>query len=158
MSTPDRIRTSVQVAVDPLTAFEVFTDDIDTWWKRTPMFRFRPGVDATMRLNRDRFVAIFDAATGAAHEIGKVLVWEPGERLVFEWRLTNFAPDEVTEVEVRFAATPGGTEVTLEHRGWGALRPDHPARHGLDDARYAPLLGQMWLEVLRAYRGAATSM
>jgi hypothetical protein len=54
----------------------------------------------------------------------------PREEL--EWRLTNFAPGERTEVEVLFEPDEDGTRVTVEHRAWSALRPDHPARHGQD--------------------------
>ena len=60
--------------------------------------------------------------------MGQVRVWEPPQRLVFEWRAINFAPHEHTEVEVRFEPTSRGTLVTVVHRGWSALRADHPVR------------------------------
>ena len=36
----DAIRVTTRVAVDPATAFEVFTRDIDLWWRRGPRFRW----------------------------------------------------------------------------------------------------------------------
>ena len=35
-------------------------------------------------------------------EIGRIRAWEPPRRLVFGWRQATFAPDQDTEVEVRF--------------------------------------------------------
>jgi uncharacterized protein YndB with AHSA1/START domain len=85
-------------------------------------------------------------------EIGRVRVWEPGRRLVLEWRLRNFKPGEVTEVEVRFEPSGEGTRVTLEHRGWEAIREDHPARHGLRERAFGAMIGQHWAGLLGVYR------
>jgi len=41
---------------------------------------------------------------------------------MFNWRNVNFADDESTEVEVLFEPTESGTRVTVQHRGWAALR------------------------------------
>ena len=53
MSSTDSVTTSVEVAVDPATAFEVFTEEIDAWYQRGPhswknpdravAVRFEPG-------------------------------------------------------------------------------------------------------------------
>jgi uncharacterized protein YndB with AHSA1/START domain len=43
-----------------------------------------------------------------AFEIGRILVWEPPHRLLFEWRASNFTAAEHTEVEVRFRASASG--------------------------------------------------
>ena len=106
-----KVVVAVRVAVDPATAFRVFTDDISTWW------------------------------------IG-------GPRL-FQWRGTNFADDQVTEVEVRFHARDGGTRVTVEHRGWEVLPLDHPARHGLDHGPFLRLMARSWAELLEAAKARA---
>jgi len=65
----------------------------------------------------------------------RVRVWEPGARLVFAFRAHNFVPGQVTEVEIRFEPELDGTRVTLEHRGWSQIAPEHPARHGLQGRR-----------------------
>jgi len=53
-------------------------------------------------------------------------------------------------VEVRFQAVDGGTRVTLEHRGWGALRADHPVRHGLEGEAFGSMIGLWWAELLQS--------
>ena len=80
-----------------------------------------------------RFLEVYDEAGEDFFEIGKILVWEPGKRLVFEWRGLNFDPGQVTEVELNFSPQGEGTCVTLEHRGWASLPQEHPVRHGLAD-------------------------
>jgi uncharacterized protein YndB with AHSA1/START domain len=149
----DKVRVTVLVRVPPAIAFEVFTRETDLWWRRGP--RFRPGGARVGVLQFEpheggRLFERFDDA--GMIEVGRVTRWEPPERLVFEWRNSNFAPDEVTEVEVRFDASPSGTQVTLEHRGWSALRPDHPARHGLDDAAFVAMLGRWWAALMTSLR------
>jgi uncharacterized protein YndB with AHSA1/START domain len=79
-------------------------------------------------------------------EAGRVTLWEPPTRLVFDWRNLNFAPDEKTEVEVRFEAIGDGTRVTVEHRG------GHPARHGLLGPAHSRQLGLWWGELMSAMR------
>ena len=152
-STPNEtVVVSTVISVAPELAFEIFTDDVDVWWKRGP--RFRSPDDAVMRFEpgpSGRLVA--DDARGGTREIGQVLAWEPDAgRLVFEFRATNFTPDEVTEVEVLFEPVEGGTRVTLEHRGLDVLRRDHPARHGLEGAALVSLYGLWWADLLIGVR------
>ena len=68
---------------------------------------------------------------GTEADWGKVLVWEPPQRLVLAWQITpdfQFDPNLVTEIEVRFEAIgPDQTRVDLEHRlfdRFGAGRGD----------------------------------
>lgn len=37
MSEPRSITSEVEVAVDPKTAFTVFTEEMDLWWVRSPI-------------------------------------------------------------------------------------------------------------------------
>lgn len=85
-------------------------------------------------------------------ETGRVTAWEPPAWLVLEWRARNLAPHEHTEVEVQFAPSPSGTLVTVTHRGFAALRPDHPVRHGLDVPAFIRLMGLWWGELLTSLR------
>jgi len=150
---PDQVRAVTTVAVDPETAFEVFTDEVDLWWKRGPAHRFGPGRDGRLRFEPGvggRLVEVFDEARGDVYEVGRVRVWDKGARLVFEFRALAFEPGQITEVEVRFQAVDGGTRVTLEHRGWGALRADHPVRHGLEGEAFGSMLGLWWAELLQS--------
>ena len=136
----DSVTVSVEVAVSPDVAFDVFTRDIDAWYRvdpdtlpdltRTAAIRFEPRVGG-------RLLDVHDLDTGEGREIGRVTAREPGRRLT----LTD---NEGTEVEVTFQPDGGGTRVTLTHRGldrlagrparpgWTALAPfyrDHLAPH-----------------------------
>ena len=90
-------------------------------------------------------------------ETGTVRVWEPPSRLVFEWRGVNFVPGERTEVEVQFAPSPSGTTVTVTHRGWASLRPDHPVRHGHEVPAFIRMMGLWWGDQLTSLREHAAA-
>ena len=75
-----------------------------------------------------------------AFEVGKIHVWEPAARLVFDFRVLAFEPGENTVVDVRFESDPGGTRVTVEHRGWDEIRADHPARHALGGGAFDAMM------------------
>jgi hypothetical protein len=49
-------------------------------------------------------------------------------------------------------ATITGTLVTVTHVGWGALRADRPARHGLQGAAFSRMIGLWWREQMTALR------
>jgi uncharacterized protein YndB with AHSA1/START domain len=156
----DAARVTVLVAVEPAVAFDVFTKETDLWWRRGPRYRpsgrargdlpgvlhLEPGVGGRL------FEACGEGQDAQLLEVGRVTVWEPPARLVLEWRNTHFAPGEKTEIEVQFEATASGTRVTLEHRGWAALRADHPARHGHTGAAFSRMIGSWWGELLGALR------
>lgn len=126
----DSVTASVEVAVEPATAFAIFTEEIGQWWRPGPInwydseraigTRIEPGVGG-------RWIEVYDDAAGDVLEIGRVLVWEPGARLVLAYRDGGYELDG-TEVEVCFEAINGGTRVTLEHRGWEKLRAEIAAR------------------------------
>jgi len=103
-----------------------------------------------------RLFEAFDGGPADVFEVGRVLVWEPGARLVLEWRLINFAPGERTESRC-CSSRDGGTRVTVEHRGWSAIREDHPARHGLDGPAFIAMIGLWWGELMVSMRGHAGS-
>jgi uncharacterized protein YndB with AHSA1/START domain len=159
MSSPDRVRVTTFVAVPPGEAFEIFTREIDRWWGRGPRFRFAGEADGHLRFEDTsprRLVQAFDDGT-PPFVVGEVLAWEPGARLLLEWRLANFAPGEVTQVEVRFEASGEGTRVALEHRGFAALRPDHPVRHGQSGQAFTDRIGLWWADLLGSFRERAAA-
>jgi hypothetical protein len=88
----DRTRVSVAVAVAPPRAFDIFTADIDQWWRRGFKFRHSASRSGLLRI-------------------------EP-------------------EVGGRLAA----------------LRPDHPARHGLQGADFSRMIGLWWGEQMSSLR------
>jgi hypothetical protein len=91
-------------------------------------------------------------ATVSRSKIGRVLAWDPAQRLVFEWRQEGFSTADRTEVEVRFEAVSAGTRVTVEHRGWDALAADHVARHGYTGNAFTSMIGLRWSDALTALR------
>lgn len=155
MRPADGITVSTLVAVDPATAFAVFIDEVDVWWRRGPKYRTRPGSMSTMRFEPGvggRLVEVFDEAAGDLFEIGRIRTWEPGRLLAFDWRGPNFEPGQSTAVEVRFEAVPQGTRVTVEHSGWYGLPQDHPVRHGLPDDAFARMWGGWWRDQMTSLR------
>lgn len=157
----DQACVTVSVAVPPEVAFEVFTAEIDRWWLRGRRFRHAGASRGFIRIEPGAGGRIFESfeQDGETHvvEVGTVTAWEPAQRLVFSWRNANFAPHELTEVEVQFARSPGGTTVTLTHRGWSALPEGHPARHGQVGAAFSRMIGLWWGELLTSLRQHAAS-
>ena len=155
----DQATVTVTVAVEPSEAFAIFTRDIDLWWRRGPRFRNITGdrglICIEPGLNGRVFESYGSGQDESIIEIGRTKVWDPPHRLLFEWRNSNFAPTEHTEVEVLFAASASGTRVTVVHRGWSALRSDHPARHGLQDAEFIRMIGLWWGDQMRSLRERA---
>jgi uncharacterized protein YndB with AHSA1/START domain len=149
------------VAVEPPEAFRIFTEEIDLWWRRGLKYRVagqRRGVIHLEGRVGGRVFESFEAASGVrVVETGRVVNWEPPSRFVFQWRAANFAPDEWTEVEVLFVPAAGGTRVEVTHRGWSKIRPDHPARHGLDPAPFLRMMGLWWGELMSSLREHAVS-
>ncbi len=151
----DQASVMVTVGVSVEDAFEVFTEEIDLWWRRG--LQFRPSGKSVGVLHLEPKVGgrLFESYEVGKEtrlvEVGRVTIWDPPSRLVLEWRNTNFAPDESTEVEVLFESLgEASTRVTLYHRGWSALRPDHPARHGNSGAAMSRMIGMWWGDLMRS--------
>ena len=152
----DRARVSVAVAVPPALAFEIFTEEIDRWWRRGGKFRHAGSRGGFLRIEPEVGGRLFESIDGGdgphVVEVGQVRLWEPPQRLAFTWRNANFAPHESTSVEVRFAQSGRGTLVSVTHRGWSSLRPDHPARHGREGADFYRMIGLWWGEQMSSLR------
>jgi uncharacterized protein YndB with AHSA1/START domain len=122
---------TVDVRVDPDTAFDVFTARMNDWWKPGPYSWHDASRAVGKRIEPwvgGRFLEVWDRASGEGYEEGRVLVWEPPRRLVFTFRALAEADEPETEVEVRFDPDAGGTRVTLEHRGLDRLSPARASR------------------------------
>jgi uncharacterized protein YndB with AHSA1/START domain len=147
---------SVYVAVSPEDAFDVFTREVDLWWKQGPRFRIGGRRRGTLHFEpgcAGRLFETFELASGSRTiEVGRVTTWEPPLRLAFEWRGVNFKPEEKTFVEVSFEPSRDGTLVTVRHRGWSGLPPEHPARHGLVGAAFSRMIGMWWGELMSSLR------
>jgi hypothetical protein len=104
-------RSEVVVSLDPATAFDVFTQEIDYWWLRGPInnwdsarvteIRCEPGIGG-------RLLEIYDEAAGDMLELARITTWEPGRRLAWDSLV-----DDV-HIDVGFEPTAAGTRVRLE--------------------------------------------
>ena len=147
---------AVRVDVDATSAFDLFVLEIDRWWRRGVKFRHAGAAIGAIRIEPRLHGAVFetwsDARGEQRFELGRVIVWQPPHQLAFTWRNATFAPLEQTEVEVTFAPMGKSTLVTVRHRGWEALRRDHPARHGADDEALQRVIGLWWGDQLTSLR------
>lgn len=136
------VRKSVEVALPPAEAFRVFTDRIDDWWPLTS-HAVDPEDACSCLFEAHEGGRIYETCDdGAVHPWGTVTTWDPPHRLVFTWHPGRDATT-AQEVELVFAATDGGTRVTLEHRRWETLGAQAEAtREGYD---------QGWTPVLERY-------
>ena len=143
---------SIRVDATPLQAFEAFTEQIDQWWRPNPLFALTPRGDGQLRFEPGeggRLVATL--ANGKEFEVGRIIVWKPGERLALTWRQATFAPGQSTQLEVRFEAVGDQTRVTVEHRGWDAIPKDHIARHGFELMLFQRRQAEHWRGLLASF-------
>lgn len=144
---------SLRVSASPAEAFRAFTEDIGEWWQENPLFRLTPRGDGRLRFEageHGRLVATL--ASGKEFEVGRVRAWEPGKRLMLSWRQASFAPDQETQVEVKFEAMGDETRVTVEHRGWDTIPEEHAARHGFPLIPFQRRQTEHWLKLLHGLR------
>jgi uncharacterized protein YndB with AHSA1/START domain len=112
---------TVTIGVPIDKAFEVFTGSINSWWPHeyhigqadVAQVILQPGVGGRW----------FERGVdGSECDWGRVLVWEPPNRVVFTWQISGswqFDPDpeHASEIDARFSADgPGQTTVSVEHR------------------------------------------
>ncbi len=160
--TGSRILVAVRVAASPSVAFDVFTNEIASWWKPNLLFNFTPRNSGTVRFEggeRGRFIE--ELPDGKIFEIGPIKSWEPGRRLVFGWRQSTFTKGQDTEVEVRFEPVGAETRVTVEHRGWDSVPSKHVARHGFANVLFLRRHGEWWqalLDRMKAHANGVRSM
>lgn len=154
----DQVRLTVHVDVAPADAFEIFTAEIDQWWRTGPRYRIAGRAPGVLHLEPRLGGRIFEqhGPDGTAlHEVGTITAWDPPAHLAFDWRSVTFVDGEATRVEVWFEPSRGGTRVTLTHRGWTGIRGDHPVRHGKDVPAFLRELGLWWGALLTGLRERA---
>lgn len=112
------VHLEIQVARSAADAFRIFTDGIHTWW---PLATHSIGQDKAVTCTVEGRVGgrIFERLEdGSEADWGRILVWEPPDRLCFTWHPGRPA-DTSQEVEVRFHALGAAeTRVELTHSGW----------------------------------------
>ena len=152
IETVEAIRREVVVDVDPARAFELFTEDMTSWWppahhigsapiERIIVEPWTGGRWYTLHLD------------GTETYTGFVTAWNPPGRLVLTWQIGadwKYHTDLVTTVEVRF--TPAGedqTRVWLEHRDLEAFGANAEAMRRTFEEPGA------WTATMNAYAAAA---
>jgi uncharacterized protein YndB with AHSA1/START domain len=101
--------------------FDVFTQNMTAWWPATHHIAKQPFAEITVepRAGGRWFER---AADGSECDWGRVLAWEPPNRVVFSWHLQadwsfDPNPEKASEVEIRFLADGADkTRLELEHR------------------------------------------
>ena len=148
-----KVLVSLRVPASPERAFEAFTRDITLWWRPNGLFRFTPRSPGVIAFETGEGGRLTETlANGKVFEIGRIRAWEPPHRLVFGWRQATFAPDQDTEVEIRFEAVDDQTRVTVEHTGWDSVPQAHAARHRFPATVFLTRHGEWWQTLLEAYR------
>ena len=150
-----RVLVALRVKASPERAFEAFTREIGAWWRPNPLFAFTPREAGVLAFEPGAGGRLIETrAGGKVFEIGRVRAWEPPQRLVFGWRQASFAPDQDTEVEVRFEPVGDETRITVEHTGWDSVPAAHVARHGFPNQLFLMRHGEWWQKLLASYKGA----
>jgi uncharacterized protein YndB with AHSA1/START domain len=108
---------SVVVGLPVEAAFQLLTAKASRWW---PLASHSVGGEDAVSCTLEgrvggRFYEVMK--DGSQSEWGRVLVWEPPHRLVLSF-YPGRDPASAGEVEITFREEPGGTRLTLVHRGW----------------------------------------
>lgn len=150
MTEASRVLVAVRVNAAPARAFAAFTEEISSWWRPNGLFqltRKQGGVLSFEPGPRGRLIETYE--DGTVFVVGEVRVWGPPHRLVLTWRQESFAPDQVTELHVRFDEVGEQTRVTVEHYGWDKIPQRHAARHGFPLSNFQLRFAEWWQLLLR---------
>jgi uncharacterized protein YndB with AHSA1/START domain len=109
------IRQTVTVRSDPERAFDLFTNQMGTWW---PVESYSRAVSEFEHEDVKVAQLVFQARMGGSIlerltdgrilPWAEVIAWQPPHRVLLFWRPYS-RPEPPTEVEVTFAAREGGT-------------------------------------------------
>jgi uncharacterized protein YndB with AHSA1/START domain len=142
------LRLTVTVERPPLEAFHVFTAGMARWWPlRTHSVCRAHAVSCVIEPRAGG--AVYEVQDdGQRHAWGRVLEWEPPQRLVLTWHPGRPAA-VAQEVEVRFSAEGTGTRVDLEHRGWARLGAFGAEARKSYDGGWRTVLGTHFVQACR---------
>lgn len=153
--TTESVRKSITVEASQEHAFRVFTARFGTWWPRDTHHIGAVEPETVIVEPHAGGRCYERAPDGTECDWGKVVAYEPPERIVIGWQLNaewKYDPDFLTEVEVRFI--PEGdsrTRVELEHRDL--------ERYGerLEEVRASISSDEGWTGLLRRFAEAAAA-
>ncbi|GLQ53513.1 SRPBCC family protein [Devosia nitrariae] len=112
------VRKTITVAATPEHAFRFFTQSMSRWWNKGYTIGKSPQKDVVVepRAGGRWFER---GENGSECQWGKVLTWDPPNRVVLAWQITpqwTYDEEILTELDVRFLDEGGKTRVELEHR------------------------------------------
>ncbi|GAA0606842.1 bleomycin resistance protein [Kribbella sandramycini] len=100
---------TVEVPVDPDTAFWIFTEEIDLWWVRGPINFFDAARATAMHIEPHldgRILEVY-ALPDDVLELGRITAWSPGNHFTYRSSVDD------TQTHITFTPTDSGTEVTV---------------------------------------------
>ena len=97
---------AIDVDVDPMTAFTIFTDEYDQWWGRGPIDAYQSWRLVERRIEPGIGGRLVEDYGDEQRVLGTITIWEPGARLA--WTTRN----DVT-IDVLFEARATGTRVQV---------------------------------------------
>lgn len=125
---------SIVIAREATAVFRIWTEQVHLWW---PAGHSRSGDPHTKVMIEGWVGGRFYERTpnGDEYEWGRILMWEPPQRLVYTWYLGS-SQELPTEVDVRFVPlSHHQTRIELEHRG-------------------VELIGDLWWQRVKIFNGA----
>jgi uncharacterized protein YndB with AHSA1/START domain len=141
-------KTTVNISRDR--AFALFTGSFGAWWPR--QYHIGQAEVADVILEPTEGGRWFERGVGGSEcDWGRVLSWDPPERVVFTWQIGGdwqFDPDpaHASEIEVRFHADgPEQTTVEVEHRHFERLVGGEGVYGAIEHG------GGGWVALLAAY-------
>jgi uncharacterized protein YndB with AHSA1/START domain len=148
------VRKSISVEASQEHAFKVWTEGLDSWWRRDHHIGEAEMAEAVLE-PREGGRVYERGVDGSECDWGRVLVFEPPSRLVVSWQINGdwkYDPDmsRASEYEVRFIAEgPTSTRVEFEHR--------HLERHGEAAQKLFEAFDSDggWMGALRSFADAA---
>ncbi len=130
---------SFEVACTQKRAFELWTNQIKTWWPTDHTVSGRK--DVTVILESGVGGRIFERTPeGVEHDWGEVTTWEPPQKLSYLWHIGSDRSDATT-VTIRFVPKGiGETIVQIEHDGWERLGSRAEERRNRNSAGWQSLV------------------
>ena len=114
------IRKSVTVSVPVERAFQVFTEEISTWW---PLRTHAVDTERSDTVVMEARVGgrLFERTPDGDEQVwGTIVAWDPPHRVTYSWH-PGRGEETAQEVEVSFTPEGGGTRVDIAHYGWEKL-------------------------------------
>ncbi len=147
----DSINITEILACDQETAFNAFVTDFQKWWPQAYSLS-KEGL---------KEIGITPKVNGMCYEIGphgfrcdwgRVLIWQPPERLVFTWQISERSapepnPELASEVHLEFVNLGANqTQIKLQHK--------HFSRHGEGGVNYCTEMASEygWPYIISEYK------